>query len=274
MGNQTSLKEYRHSLSDRESKILSNLSYEGKSVFTVNDIKRFVKDPENILDSLRRKKWLLKIKRGVYAIAPLEAGEKGSEAYALHSFSIGSFLVEPYYIAYWSALNHYGLTDQTPPAVYIATTKPRNSRRILNTQFKFVTIPKRKLFAVEKVEIEKRKINISSREKTIADCLDHPEHAGGVEEVAKAIYFASRNAEIDFNRLVDCSRRLGNSAVLKRLGYIAETLNIKDLSRLLSASKLASGYSVFDPALPKKGRIRERWKLLVNASIDPEKWSA
>lgn len=273
MDNPTSLKEYRRSLSDRESKILSNLSYSGKSVFTVKDIKKLVRDPESILDSLRRKKWLLKIKRGVYAIAPLEAGEKGSEGYALHSFTIGSFLVEPYYIGYWSALNHHGLTDQTPPAVYIATTRPRNSRRILNTQFKFVTIPRRKMFGVVKVEIEKRKIKISSPEKTIADCLDHPEHAGGVEEVSKAIYFASSNAEINFNRLVDCSRRLGNGAVLKRLGYIAETLNIKELSSLLSASKLASGYSVFDPALPRKGRIRERWKLLINASINPEKWT-
>ncbi|MDG6995939.1 MAG: type IV toxin-antitoxin system AbiEi family antitoxin domain-containing protein [Nitrososphaerota archaeon] len=268
----TSLKKYRHSLSDRESKILSNLSYSGKSVFTLEDIKRLVKDPKNVLDSLRRKKWILKIKRGVYAIAPLEAGEKGSESYALHSFTIASFLVEPYYIGYWSALNYHGLTDQTPPAVYVVTTKPRNSRRVLNTQFKFVTIPKRKLFAVEKVEIEKRKINISSREKTIADCLDHPEHAGGVEEVAKAIYFASRNAELDFNRLVDYSRKLGNSAVLKRLGFIAEALSIKELSSLLSGAKLASGYSVLDPLLPKKGKIRERWKILVNTSIDPERW--
>ena len=267
MDNLLSLKGYRHSLSDRESKILANLSYNGKSVFSIRDIKRFVKDPRDILDSLRRKKWILKIKRGVYAIAPLEAGEKGSESYSLHSFTIGSFLVQPYYIGYWSALNYHGLTDQTPPAVYVVTTKPRNSRRVLNTQFKFVTVPNRKMFGTIKVEIDNRKINMSSREKTIADCLDHPEHAGGVEEIAKAIYFASSNSEINFNQLVDCSRRLGNSAVLKRLGYISETLNIKELSALLSNSKLASGYSVLDPMLPKNGKIRERWKLLVNTKF-------
>lgn len=266
-------KEYSHSLSDRESKVLSNLSYSGKSVFTAEDIKEFVEDPRYIIDSLRRKRWILKIRKEVYAIAPLEAGENGSEAFTLHSFTIASFLVEPYYIGYWSALNYHGLTDQTPSAVYVATTKPRNSRRVLNTQFKFVTIPKWKLFGIDLADIEKRKINISSKEKTIADCLDHPEHAGGVEEVAKAIYSASGNSEIDFRRLVDYSKKLRNGAVLKRLGFIAETLNIKGLSSLVSNTKLTSGYSALDPVLPKEGKIWERWKILVNTSLDPKKWS-
>ena len=265
MDSRKSITAYRHSLSTRESEVLSTLSSRGKTIFTTGDLKEFIQEPKNLLDNLSRKKWILRMKKGVYAIAPLEAGKTGAAAYTLHSFAIASYLVEPYYIGYWSALNYHGLTDQTPPAVYIATTKPRNSRRMLDTEFRFVTIPARKLFGVAKVEIEKREVNVSSAEKTVVDCLDHPEHSGGMEEVARAI----QGGEIDFKRLVDCAERLGNGAVLKRLGYMADALNVQELLRLLSDVKLSKGYSVLDPTMPKRGKITERWRLVVNVPLGP-----
>ena len=204
-------------------------------------------------------------------IAPFEAGELGVASYTLHSFVVASVLVTPYYIGYWSALNHHGLTDQTPPAVYIASTKPRNSRRILDTEFRFVTIPKRKMFGIEDVVIEKRRVRISSREKTIVDCLDHPEHCGGLEEVAKALYFAKE--EIDLEKLVSFAKKIGNTAVLKRLGYIAEALKMEKLVKLLSSAELASGYSLLDPTLNRGGKIIERWRLIANVQIDPSRWT-
>ena len=263
--------QYRRTLSERESRILSTLSYKGKTIFTTDDIKEFTNNPKDLLNWLVRKRWILKVRKGVYVVVPFEAGELGAASYTMHSFVIGSLLAKPYYIGYWSALNHQGLTDQTPPAVYVATTKPRHSRRILDTQFRFVTIPAHKMFGTQEVEIEKRKVVVSSPEKTIVDCLDHPEHCGGVEEVAKALYFAGD--EIDFRKLVHFARKIGNSAVLKRLGHIAETLKLGQRSKLLSNVELGSGYSLLDPTLPKHGRIRERWKLVLNASIDPSKWS-
>ena len=46
-------------------------------------------------------------------IIPLGA-EKGK--YTLNEFIIGSLLVTPYSVAYWSALNFYGMTEQIPNA--------------------------------------------------------------------------------------------------------------------------------------------------------------
>ncbi len=56
-------------------------------------------------------------------------------ALTVHNFLIASHLVDPYYIGYWSALNYHGLTDQTPPAVYVATTKARHTKRMLDSEF-------------------------------------------------------------------------------------------------------------------------------------------
>lgn len=266
-----SARQYTRALSDRESKILVTLSYAGKTIFTTEDIKEYTNNPKDLLDYLTRKRWVLKIRKGVYAIVPFEAGEQGAASYTMHSFVIASLLVKPYYIGYWSALNYHGLTDQTPPAVYVATTKLRHSRKILDTQLRFVTIPVRKMFGVDEIEIEKRKVMISSPEKTVADCLDHPEHCGGIEEVAKALYFAKD--EIDFGKIVQSAQRLGNSAVLKRLVYVAWALKLEKLSELLTSVKVASGYSLLDPTMPKSGHKRERWKLILNVEINSSGWT-
>lgn len=265
-----SITKYRRTLSDRESRILSELSYRNKTVFTLDDIKGQVDKPKNFLDQLTRKKWILKIRRGVYIISPLEAGEGGADSYTIHSFVIGSLLTKPYYIGYWSALNYHGMTEQTPAAVYIATPKPKNSRTILDTHFIFVTIHPHKMFGMEEVEIEKKTVKISSPEKTIVDCLDHPEHCGGVEEIAKSIYFSKEKT--DAKKVVSAAKRIGNNAVIKRLGYIAEILEWHKCLDELYSTKLKSGYSLLDPTRPKTGHIKEKWKLIINASIEPKRW--
>jgi len=261
---------YSRTLSEKEAKVLSSLSYAGKTIFTTKDLKEFTDNPKNLLDWLVRKKWLLKIKNGTYLITPLEAGEKGAANYTLHSFIIASVLVEPYYIAYGSALNYHGLTDQTPSTVYIATTKPRNSKTILNTKFRFVTIPPHKMFAIEETTVENRKTKISSIEKTLIDCLDHPEHCGGIEEVAKALFFAKN--EIDQTKLVQFAQKLGNKTVLKRLGYLSETICLETALELLLRLPLSAGYSLLDCSVKTRGPIIEKWKLVLNVIIDPSKW--
>ncbi|MDE1832191.1 MAG: transcriptional regulator [Thaumarchaeota archaeon] len=262
--------KYRRTLSDMESRILSELSYKNKTIFTPEDIKEFVDKPKNFLDHLSRKKWILKIRRGVYVITPLEAGQKGADSYTIHSLVIGSLLTRPYYIGYWSALNYHGMTEQTPSSVYIAAPNPRNSRTILDTHFIFVTILPRKMFGMEETEIEKKMVNISSPEKTIVDCLDHPEHCGGMEEIAKSIYFSKDR--IDAKKVASFAIRIGNTAVIKRLGYITEILEWNKCMSELQPIKLKSGYSLLDPTRPKTGHIKERWKLRINALIDPKRW--
>ncbi len=266
------IKKYRHTLSEREAGVLARLSHKNKTIFTLDDVKNLVSNPKNVLDWLVRKKWILKVRKGVYAIAPFEAGEEGADSYTIHSFVIGSLLAKPYYIGYWSALNHYGFTEQTPPCVYIATPKPRNSRKILNVEFKFVTIIPRKMFGVAAITtVENMPVNISTPAKTFVDCLDHPEHAGGIDEVARALYFSA--SELKLETLSKMAVKIGNGAVVKRLGYISEVLGLDKCLNVLENAEVKKGYSMLDPLSPKRGKIKTKWSLIVNATIDPDRWT-
>ena len=254
-------------LTERESILLRSLARENKKIFTIKDAGMFIKNPKKIIHSLSKKGWILHLKRGLYAIVPLEIGPKGADAYIIHDFVIASHLASPYYIGYWSALNYHGLTDEIPRTVFIATLKPKKPLRILYSEFYFVKLTEKKFFGYEKVEIEGEKINISNKEKTIADCLDHPEHCGGIEEIARSIYF--NHKEIDFGKVEKYILRMGNLTALKRFGYIVESSGIE---YTIKTKKLSMGFGLLDPLSPKKGVYDKKWKLLINRKISPERW--
>ncbi len=259
-------------LTSRESLLISSLAREDKKIFSIEDVKRVIeKNPKRVMSSLIKKKWVLPLKRGLYAIVPLDIGVKGADSFILHNFVIASHLVEPYYIGYWSALNHHGLTEQIPRTTFIATTKPKLSLEILGAGYQFVRIEKRKFFGFEKIDIEGWKINISSPEKTIADCLDHPEHCGGIDEIARSIYF--NHEELDLEKVYTCAEKMGNLTILKRLGYILEATGLfEKYSNLFTHFKPSKGYPALDPLSIRKGKHNSKWGLLVNIELKPEGW--
>jgi len=223
------------------------------------------------MSSLIRKKWVLQLKRGLYAIVPLDIGVKGAESFIVHDFIVASYLVEPYYIGFWSALNYHGLSDQIPTTVFISTTKAKPPLNILNSRFLFVQLSGNKFIGIENIEIDGNMINISDKNKTVADCLDHPEHSGGIDEIAKAIYFY--HEELDFGKIREYALKMRNKTIFKRLGYILDKTGLLDkYARIFRAIKLTKGYPRLDKTTGKKGKYNEKWKLLINAEIKPEGW--
>lgn len=264
-------KNERKSLSKAESYLLSKLSEEGREIFTAKDASKVLHnsytESRKIISNLKAKKWIERIEAGKYLIIPLSAGVKPK--YTEHEFVIGSKLTEPYYIAYWSALNYYHLTEQIPFSVFIATTKRKSNRKILDVNYLFVTLSKKKFFGFATVNIAGKNINISDKEKTIADCLDHPEYCGDITEVAKAL----KAEGLSFRKIADYGINMGNATILKRLGYLSEMLNIKldDELKKKMLKNISKGYSVLDTSIKsRKGKYNERWKLLINRKIGEE----
>ncbi len=219
---------------------VSNLSRESLRVFLLRLEKRGI---------------IERIEKGKYLIIPLGA-EKGK--YTLHEFVIGSTLIESYSIAYWSALNYYGLTEQIPTTVFLQTTSRKKNQdiKVFGVRYQIIKIKKEKMFSIRKEWIEERPINITDKEKTIIDCLDKPQYAGGIIEVAKAL----KNNKFDRKKLENYAQRIGNSGVLRRLGYLCELLNIK-----IKLPKVnIRNYLLLDPTMSEKGPKSAKWRLIIN----------
>ena len=168
--------ENRGTLTKKESFILSDLSRKDKKIFSIKDIKKYDKQAKKICYNLIRKKWILQLKKGTYCIVPLDIGVKGSDSFSVGNFVIAKHLTKPYYISYWTALNYYGFSEQSPKTVFIAANKAKKPLKILGSEFKFVNLNKNKFFGFTEITIENAKINIANKEKTIVDCLDKPQY--------------------------------------------------------------------------------------------------
>ena len=262
------LDEKRKGLSKKESYLLSYMAENRKNVFTLGDVIETLncsyENAKVTVERLVKKKWVVRIVKGKYLLVPLSAGVKGE--YTEHEFIIAS-LFEPCYIAYWTALNYYGFTEQVPNKIFVATTKRIKDREILGTEFKFVYRSRKKFFGFANILISNINIKISDKEKTIIDCLDRPKYCGGVEEIVKSVYFAKE--EIEFEKLIEYALRIGNNAVIKRLGFI---LDFHGLDSKSLENKISGSYSVLDPTKEKIGKYNSKWKLLINVSEDELKW--
>ena len=242
----------------RKIDFLSKLAKEGET-FTIDDAHKITHIERHylrkILYRLEKSGAIERIERGKYMIIPLH-GKKGE--YTLHEFVIGSLLVKPYIIAYWSALNHYGLTEQISTTVFLQTIswKRKQEIKVFGVKYRIVRIKESKFFGIRKEWIEEVQINITNKEKTIIDCLDKPQYCGGIIEVAKAL----RKGEFDKDKMAMYASKIRNSAVIRRLGHLCDLLQI-DISLPEIDTR---NYICFDPTMPHRGPKNAKWRLIIN----------
>jgi predicted transcriptional regulator of viral defense system len=239
--------------------LLDELARKGK-VFTFDNALQVSQLKRNvlwvILSRLEKKGYIERIGKGKYMIIPI--GSKKGE-YTQHEFVIGSLLVNPYCISYWSALHFYGMTEQIPNTVFIQTTARKKKQRvaIFGVDYQFVRIKDSKFYGIRKEWIDEKEVNITDREKTIVDCLDKPQYCGGVLEVVKAL---KRDRGIDRNKLAEYANKIGNTGVIRRLGYLSGLLQIDIPVPEINTKN----YLYLDPTMPKKGKCITKWKLIAN----------
>lgn len=251
---------YSKSLSKKEYEILSELALKKKKAITLNEAKKLFDIKKSnlyvIFHRLEKKKWLERIERGKYLVVPLE----GKLGWSEHPFVIASRLVKNYYISYRSALSYYGLTEQLPNHVYIATTdrKHRLTIKLQNYIFKFIKINKNKFFGFIQQTIENNKIEIAEKEKAIIDCLDQEKYAGTIIEIAKAL-----SQHINVKKVKNYAIKLKKFSIIRRLGYLLDLLS-KD-SRGLKKHIGTYRPIYLSKTLPsKKIEINKKWKLIIN----------
>lgn len=240
--------------------ILKSISKKN-NIFTFEELFEFMKIDRKMLweivSKLEKKGYIKRIEKGKYLIVPLSADKN---KYTLHEFLIGSMLVKPYAISYWSALNYYGFTEQIPSTVFVQTTsrKKRQMIEVFGVNYKIVRTKENKFFGIKKEWIENTQIDITDKEKTIIDCLDKPQYCGGIIEVIKSLKNGYK--ELDFKKLSQYANKIGNSGVIRRLGFICDLLDIKIKLPLMNVHN----YLWLDPTMPKKGKKNAKWRLIIN----------
>jgi predicted transcriptional regulator of viral defense system len=194
-------------------------------------------------------------------LVKLEQGKYIKNSFS-DEFVIGSFLAKDGGIAYWSALNTHGLTEQFPNVVYVQTAKRSGSFIHNNLRYKFVKVNSRKINGYETHGYGNHTFKMTNVEKTLVDCFDLPHHAGWYQEIIKALY----QAKINFRKLVKYCKANGNNSVTKRLGFLCELLQKENSDYFIryAQSILGDEYSLFEIDGLKTGKYNRRWRLIIN----------
>lgn len=210
-----------------------------------------------------RQGWLRRVGPGTYALAELDSIE--SEHVLDDPWVLVPTLFGPAYIGGWTAAEHWDLTEQLFRPIVVMTTRPVHGkhREYHGTPFLLRHILPRKLFGTTGVWRSSTRVPVANVHRTIVDLLDEPAIGAGVQHVADCVAAYLRHDDRKDDVLVDYAETLGNGAVFKRLGFLAEQhgdFPLADACR----PRLTKGYAKLDPALPCPYAVH-RWRLRVPA---------
>jgi predicted transcriptional regulator of viral defense system len=249
--------------------LLDKLNGQNQKCFTIDEayslLSNSSKDAvKRMLGNMVKRGLLMRVKEGLYYVIPFEQEPETfmPDWHLLSQYLIGD---AEYYVGYFSALQIHSLTTQPNLKEQIVVNKQIKPSTLLvkGVPFQFIYHNEEHFFGNKKTWIDSfNKIQCSDLEKTFIDCLFKPQYAGGITEIAKAIQ--KSKDKIDYPKLLDYSKRFNSQAVIKRLGFLLELLEIENpiidkLQKLRTNSFVA-----LEPSYPKEGKTIFRWAIQQN----------
>ena len=235
--------------------MLKALDDNGLDIFSNQTIAKLFElstsDVQNYIETLTKNKIIIRLENGKFVRHNFR-----------DKFVIGSFLVEDGIIAYWSALNYYGLTERFPNTVFVQTTKKKSSKEIFGIKYQFVKLSQSKMCGMQSLGFGNHVFKITDVEKTILDCFDFPQYSGDFADLIKAV----EKAKMNENKLIEYSKKMRNNACTKRLAYIIAATGKPKFEKFLNYAKsqLTNTYDYFDVFGEKSGKYISEWKLCYN----------
>lgn len=260
-------------ISTQSAQLLSYFNEQNRPCFDIDLAQKALPNSKvgtirELLSDMTKRGLLMRLKEGIYHIIPYEAN---AETFMPDWHLIVEHIVNdaPHYIGYYSALQIHNLITQPSLKEQIVVSKQlRPSEiKIKDVPFQFIYHNEKHFFGAKKIWIDSfNKVLCSDLEKTFIDCLFKPDYAGGIVEIARAIYVSKD--KIKYDTLLEYAKRFGSQAVIKRLGFLLELLEIQnniidELQKLKTAS-----YIALDTELPKKGIYNKRWSILQNLEAE------
>ncbi len=203
----------------------------------------------NVLSSLVRKGHLFRAKRGIY----LRCGEPSLPV--IEDPGKLALLLFRGYVAFASALQHWGLHEYESFTVFVATRNKSGSREVGEYVFQAVAMGDR-----ARGMVYDGGLYVSSLVKTIFDCIYTPVHAGGYPLVARAV----ADSRPDWKEVLRWFDLLGSQSLRQRGGYLLSKAGNAPrwlLDRLRSGAK----HNIWlDPSGVRKGKLDRGWSVMDN----------
>jgi predicted transcriptional regulator of viral defense system len=214
----------------------------------------------------REQGWISRVGAGAYVPASIDT--LGSERVLDDAWVLVPALFNPAYVAGRTAAEHWDLTEQIFKDIVVITGQNVRQKRQTRQGFDFTLkhLAADKIFGTKPVWRHHTKVPVSDVHRTIIDMLDDPALGGGIQHVADCLNAYLKRADRSDPKLIEYGERLGNGAVFKRLGFLAERHPDGASLAELCRARLTAGNAKLDPALDCP-RLMSKWRLFI-----PQTW--
>lgn len=208
-------------LGPQEARVVLSFREQNREIVHTADIIELLGSEQSarkVIRNLIKKGWLSRLVGGRYMLLPPEHGPENIGEN--NPLALASAVTERCYIGWWSAAAFHGFTTQKPMTVFVAVLQQMRPRVVEGNEIQFVKTAERKFFGFETYNVYGRHATISSPEKSVVDCIDRPDLAGGLTEVMRIVYAAM--STIDPEKLVATALQMKSTSLLQRLGFITD----------------------------------------------------
>jgi len=207
---------------------------------------------------------LRRIARGLYI--PIQPTALGKIQVLENPWILVPELYGPGYVGGWSALEHWELTEQLFRSVCVLTNKRTTygNTEHQGVGFFIKHIPESLMFGTKTIWHDRIKISISDPHKTILDIIDDPYIGAGLQHTVDCLkefkHLYSKQSDLD--KLLVYAKQIGNGALFKKLGFLAETLGFEQSFVDECATNLTTGYAQLDKNTKDKSLVT-KWRLWI-----------
>jgi predicted transcriptional regulator of viral defense system len=242
-------------LSAKQSELLENLIAKHGQVVTAGHIfdeaGRYwdYKQAKNLVTKLVKNGWLIRIKRGVYAISDL-----ASRGFlTLSPYIVANLLVPESYVSFESALQHYGMFDQLTGKTVSVALKMYNSTTLNGMEYSFVTTKDKYYFGWQDIQVGSQTARIATAEKALIDIVHFHRSQYAIDLVIEKLL--EHLDDLDLTQLEDYLSQYSLTTI-KIFGLIFDLLGINS-DRLYGLAKTTGTHWT----IPGDKKFNAKWRL-------------
>jgi predicted transcriptional regulator of viral defense system len=207
--------------------------------------------------------WVKRLRRGYYAPVPIAS--LGQPQVLEDPWVMVPELFGPACVGGWSAAEHWGLTEQLFRSTCVLTAQRVRHKEVTiqGLPFTLKHMKENALFGTSPIWRGRARVLVTNPTRTLIDMFDDPAIGGGIRHVTDCLRAYFRRDDWRIDDLIATAERLGNRAVFKRLGFLAELEGKQELVDACRA-RLSAGNAKLDSSIPCLKLIK-RWHLWIPA---------
>lgn len=246
-------------LSAKEIELLTRLEFEGREIYTRQEIVSFCKGRRKavyLIKKLLEKKRLKKIIKNIYFLIPMKAPQgqwKGNEYLISKALARGA----NYYIGYSTVFNSYGFTDQVAQLIHVVNDRYSIRKTIFDVTYKLIKVLPNRLYGLEKRRINNEDVIFPQKERAMIDVFEFYDIARAYNILCNQI------GRLNIELFTEYVAQYPVQRIRRCIGYFLEQLGIsKKLLKKIDVGE--KGYSPLYDTKPSRGKINKRWRLIIN----------